>query len=366
MWIKKDHINFAVGPVQISKDIEKIGGEPVPYFRTDEFSALMRENEILFKELVGAGRNARAVFLTGSGTAAMEAAVLGSFTEADKLLVVNGGSFGQRFCEICALHGLRYDVIKLEYGKTLRQEQLYKYAGRGYTGLLVNMGETTTGVLYDIEMIGRFCKENGVFLVVDAVSSFLADQLDMESSGINVVMTGSQKALALPPGVSIVVLDGEACGRVAQIRPKSYYLNLQSALKNGERGQTPYTPAVGILLQLNARLNQIMDNGPEKERALIEKRAMAFRQKISEYHLRMFAETPSNAVTALAPENPEVSARRIFEILKDEYGVIVCPNGGDLAERIFRVGHIGAQTEADYAALFRALEQLVRRGVLHE
>lgn len=364
MRIKKDHINFAVGPVQISEEIGRIGSEPVPYFRTDEFSALMLENEQLFKDLIGAGQDARVVFLTGSGTAAMEAAVVGCFTEEDKLLVINGGSFGQRFCEICKLHGLRYDTVKLEYGKTLHREQLYAYAGQGYSGLLVNMGETTTGVLYDVEMIGQFCKENGIFLVVDAVSSFLADRLDMKEAGIDVVLTGAQKALALPPGISIVALSENACGRISRIRPKSYYLDLQNALKNGERGQTPFTPAVGILIQLNARLNQIMDNGPERERKRIEDRAYVFRQKIPQYHLRLYAETPSNAVTALTPENPEISARKIFEILKDEYGIIVCPNGGDLAERIFRVGHIGAQTEADYAALYQAFDALMKRGIL--
>ena len=105
MDIKKDHINFAVGPVQISEEISRIGADPVPYFRTPDFSALMKENEALLKEFMDAPEDARAVFLTGSGTASMDAVTQNVFTKDDRLLVVAGGSFGHRFCEICEVYG---------------------------------------------------------------------------------------------------------------------------------------------------------------------------------------------------------------------------------------------------------------------
>ena len=104
MDIKKDHINFAVGPVQISEEISRIGADPVPYFRTPDFSALMKENEALLKEFMDAPEDARAVFLTGSGTASMDAVTQNVFTKDDRLLVVAGGSFGHRFCEICEVY----------------------------------------------------------------------------------------------------------------------------------------------------------------------------------------------------------------------------------------------------------------------
>ena len=106
MDIKKDHINFAVGPVQISEEISRIGADPVPYFRTPDFSALMKENEALLKEFMDAPEDARAVFLTGSGTASMDAVTQNVFTKDDRLLVVAGGSFGHRFCEICEVYGI--------------------------------------------------------------------------------------------------------------------------------------------------------------------------------------------------------------------------------------------------------------------
>lgn len=180
MDIKKDHINFAVGPVQISEEISRIGADPVPYFRTPDFSALMKENEALLKEFMDAPEDARAVFLTGSGTASMDAVTQNVFTKDDRLLVVAGGSFGHRFCEICEVYGIPHTAIELRQGHALTPADLAPYAGQGYTGFLVNMHETSTGVLYDMDMISAFCRENGLVLVVDAISAFLADDVSMK------------------------------------------------------------------------------------------------------------------------------------------------------------------------------------------
>lgn len=364
MKIKTDHRNFSVGPVMIEDSIRAMGADLVPYFRTPDFSALMLESETLLKQLMGAPEDARAVFLTGSSTAAMDAVVQNVYTKEDRLLIVNGGSFGQRFCEICDAYSIPYDAIRLEKGKALRSEHLAPYAGKGYTGFLVNMHETSTGVLYDMELISAFCRENNLVLTVDAVSAFLADELNMEKLGAAVVLTGSQKALAVPPGVSMAVLTKEAVERVYANKPACYYLDLKAALKNGERGQTPFTPAVGILLQVNARLNQIAADGIEAERSRIAAIAADFRSRIVKYPFTLVSESPSNAVTSVSPVNPEVSAYDIFTVLKDEYDIIVCPNGGDMARKVFRVGHIGSLTVADNDALFAALDDLMARGIL--
>ncbi len=366
MNIKKDHINFAVGPVQIREDISRMGAEPVPYFRTPEFSALMLENEQLLKKLMGAGEDAKAVFLTGSGTAAMDAVVQNLFTKEDRLLVVDGGGFGHRFCEICQVYGIMHTPIAVEQGYGVTEEQLQAYAGRGYTGLLVNMHETSTGVLYDMDMIGRFCRENGLLLVVDAISAFLADEISMEKMGAAVVLTGSQKALAVPPGISMMVLSPEAVERIQRNTPACYYLDLKAALRNQERGQTPFTPAVGILIQINARLNQIDQDGLETERQKIRTVAEDFRRRIRSYPFTIVSHALSNTVTPLSPNNPKVSAKTIFQTLKDEYNIIICPNGGELADRVFRVGHIGDLTIEDNDALFAALDDLMRRGILFD
>ncbi len=356
-------INFTVGPVQSSELVKKIGGEDVPYFRTPEFSSVMLENEELMKSFAGAGERARTVFITGSGTASMEAAVMNCFSSTDKVLVVNGGSFGDRFVRICEIHGVPYTEIKLPPGKALNAEMLEVYDGQGYTGFLVNIHETSTGVYYDPILISDFCRRNHLFLVVDAISSFLADEFKMEEWGVDVMLTGSQKALACPPGISVIVLSEKALERVCSANVRSLYFDLKDALKNGERGQTPFTPAVGTLLQIHARLKEIQANGgPAAEQARIAALAKDFREGIRNLPLKISSESLSNAVTPLATEH--CSANDIFIRLKDEYGIWVCPNGGELKDRIFRVGHIGHLTKEDNKCLIDALNDLAKRGIL--
>lgn len=362
-------INFAVGPVQMDDEIRKIGSEEIPYFRTPEFSALMKENESMMLRFMKAGEHARSVFLTGSGTAAMEAAVINMFTREDKLLVVNGGSFGARFVKICGIHKIPYEEIRLESGKALTSVHLAPYSGQGFTGFLVNTHETSTGVLYDMELIGRFCRENDIWLVVDAISSFLADDFCMEEWGVDLALTGSQKALALPPGIAAIVMNERAVKRVMEAPAATLYLNLKDYLRDGERGQTPYTPAVGILIQLNRRLGRIAKKGLLKEREQIRELAEDFRQRILGLPFEILSESLSAAETPLCPTGKQAdgrpaSAYRIFEILKDEYGIFVCPNGGELAEKVFRVGHIGHLTIEDNKKLVDALKDMQDRGLL--
>ncbi len=355
-------LNFTVGPVMSSDAICAIGAEQVPYFRTAEFSKLMSENERLIKKFAGATNESKAVFITGSGTASMEAAVMNMLTSEDKALVVNGGSFGERFVEILKLHEIPYTEIKLEPGKALKEEYLKDYEGKGYTAFLVNVHETSTGVHYDIDMISNFCHRNGLFFIADAISSFLADDFNMADLGVDVMITGSQKALACPPGISIIVLSPKAEERVMKSKTKCMYLDLKEALKNQERGQTPFTPAVGILRQIHERLVEINRCGVRKETEKIRNLALDFRNRIKDLPFETFSESMSNAVTPLHPLT--ASAYDIFLILKDEYDIWVCPNGGELKDKVFRVGHLGALSIEDNKKLIAAFKDMKSRGLI--
>lgn len=354
--------NFTVGPVQMSEEICKIGGEQVPYFRTSEFSELMKENEYLMRKFTGADTNARVLFITGSGTASMEAAVMNILTKDDKALVINGGSFGQRFVELCQIHKIPYTEVKLDYGQRLEEERLEKYTNERYTCLIVNAHETSTGVHYDLDMLHKFCEKNRLLFIVDAISSFLADPIDMKKQGIDVLIAGSQKALAVSPGISILVLSDKAVKRIEMNHVQSLYFDLKLALKNGERGQTPFTPAVGILRQIHQSLIMIDEKGVDNEINHVHELAIDFRNRIKDLPVQIFSEEVSNAVTALRTKN--VSAKKIFDVLKDEYGIWVCPNGGELADKVFRVGHIGYLTIEDNIVLIDALKDLMKRKIL--
>lgn len=356
-------LNFTVGPVMSSDAVRAIGGEQVPYFRTSEFSQIMFENEALVKKFAKAAPASRVVFITGSGTAAMEATIMNTFTPDDKLLVINGGSFGERFVQLCQIHHIPYTEITPEFGFDINADMLTPYDQQGYTGFLVNVNETSTGVHYDIELISDFCKRNNLFLVVDAISSFLADPFDMEALGADVMITGSQKALACPPGISIITLSPRGVERVNNHHAGCMYFDLKDALKNGERGQTPFTPAVGILRQINTRLREIdASGGVEAEMNRIKAIADDFRQRVKALPFDFISHAQGNAVTPLHPHN--VSAFDIFTILKDEYNIWICPNGGDMRDRVFRVGHIGALTIEDNTRLINALKDMQQRGLL--
>lgn len=350
-------INFTVGPVQSSDAVRAIGAEQVPYFRTSEFSDVMFENERLIKKFAKASDDSKVVFLTSSGSGAMETAIMNTLTPNDKALVVNGGSFGHRFVELLELHHIPYTEIKLEHGKALKAEHLAPYEGLEYTAFLVNKHETSTGVHYDMNLISDFCKRNQLFLIVDCISTFLADPFDMKDLGADIMITGSQKALACPPGISVMVLSPNAIRRVNNTKCVCQYFDLQIALKNMERGQTPWTPAVGILRQINARLKEVDANGGvEGEIARIGALATYFRDKIKGLPFEIVSESLSNAVTPLHPTT--ASAYDIFLKIKDEYGMWVCPNGGDMKDIVFRVGHIGALTIDDYNKLIAAFKEM--------
>lgn len=356
-------LNFTVGPVMSSPEILAIGGEQVPYFRTPEFSAVMLENERLMKEFVNAPEGSRAVFLTGSGTAAMEATVMGVLTQNDRVLVIDGGSFGHRFVELCELHEIPFKAVHPAEGHPITTEDLKPHENNGYTALLVNIHETSKGVLHDASLLGDFCSRNRMLFIVDAISSFLADPLDMTQCGADIVITGSQKVLACAPGISIVIAGPRALDRIEAGSSKTMYLDLKSALKNGERGQTPFTPAVGILRQINGRLRQIeRDGGLESEIAKTQLQAEDFRKKIASLPFIIPSERMSNAMTPLTPLS--ASAYDIFTELKDNYGIWVCPNGGELRDKLFRVGHFGAQTAADNDTLITALKDLQAKGLI--
>lgn len=352
-------INFTVGPVQSSDAVRAIGAEQIPYFRTTEFSETMLENERLIKKFAHASEESKVVFMTCSGSGGMEAAIMNCLTKKDKALVINGGSFGERFVELLTLHEIPFTEIKLEYGKALKPEHLAEYEGKGYTAFLMQKHETSTGVHYDINLVSEFCKRNDCFLIVDTISTFLCDPFDMTTTGTGQSFLTARNHHSRAPGIAVMILAPSALERINKTKCCCQYLDLKLALKNMERGQTPWTPAVGILRQINVRLKEIDANGgAEAEIARCAGLAKYFRDKLVKYNLpfEIVSESLSNAVTPLHPTTQ--SANEIFLKIKDEYKMWVCPNGGSMKDTIFRVGHIGYLQKEDYDKLIAAFIDL--------
>ena len=161
-------LNFTVGPVMSSEEVLEVGSEQVPYFRTEDFSKLMLEADEMLRGFMNAGEEAKSIYLTASGTGALEATVMNCLTCKDKVIVINGGTFGHRFSDLCNVYGIKHTDIVLDFGEQLTEKHFRNLFMEEYTALLVNIDETSTGQLYDIEIISKFCKKHNLLLIVDA------------------------------------------------------------------------------------------------------------------------------------------------------------------------------------------------------
>lgn len=338
---------FTVGPAQMYPHTIEVRNQVVPYFRTPEFSDVMLENATLLKKCMDAEENAEVIFLTASGSGAMEATVMNCFDEQDKLLVISGGTFGERFEKICKIHKIPYDALKLGHDEELTAEHFLKYDNKGYTGLLVNLHETYTGQLYNIQMIHEFCKRNNLYLVVDAISTFLCDEYHMKKYGIDATIISSQKGLCLAPGMSMVVLSNRMIEeKVKKNQVESIYFDFNDYLVNIKRGQTPFTPAVGVCFELNDMLRYIDKQGVDKRIQEVKDRCDYFRGKIKDLPIHLPPFPLSNAISPIRFEKD--IAMEFFKYLKDEKNIMVNPVGGELGKSSIRVAHIGDLSFADY------------------
>lgn len=206
-------------------------------------------------------------------------------------------------------------------------------------------------------MISEVCEEHRLLLVVDAISAFLADEVNMDKYGIDAVILSSQKALSLAPGLSVVALSERMLERVAVIDPKSIYFDFKDYLKNSERGQTPFTPAVRVIIELEEIVKRFENKGIENMIQETSEIALYFRKRIKEIGLDYPSYPLSNAVTPVI--FPDKNADIVYKKLIDKYGFTVNPSGGDNAKLMFRVSHVGKQSIEDAEELICAIKEIL-------
>lgn len=349
---------FTVGPTEMFPSTLSVAGEQVPYFRNEEFSSVMKECELLMKEFTVASDDSLYITLTASGTAAMEAVVMNCLGENDRVLVIDGGTFGHRFADLCQIHDVPFDSIRLDWGETLTKHHLEEAVSAKHTALLVNAHETSRGQLYDLDMLSSFCREHDLYFIVDAISSFCADEISMRDFSIDALIVSSQKGLALSPGLSFVLLSRRIfeC-RVTRLPVRSMYFDFPEYVANAQRGQTPFTPAVGIVYELLDRLKMIKRSGgirSEINRA--QMLANDFRSRIASIGLDVPSTPLSNSMTPIVMKH---GAREMAKRLKLSYGYVVNPCGGEMADRAIRVSHMGNLTVEDNAGLVEAMSHIL-------
>lgn len=349
---------FTPGPVNIRKEILEIGGMQHPYFRTKYFSQMNLESEEILLDLIDC-KKGRIVPLTASGSGAMDA-VLSNFVDSNSnIMIINAGTFGQRWCDICDFYKIKYYEYKVPFGKNIDLEDLFKVIeSQNISHLLMQATETSSGQSMPVKKIGQFLKDRNVLFVVDAITAFMADEYRMDQFNIDITVLSSQKGFAVPPGFSFLVLNEKAVKSLENYEPKSFYFNVRNYVEDMKRGQTPFSPAITLLAQINAQLKHLREKGVENHLAGINKIAIDFRNKVKSLPFDIISENPSNCITGLRYNGKaDFSAYNLFYYLLDKYEIYVTPVGGKYSETDIRVSHLGDLTEQDNDLLISKIQE---------
>lgn len=305
------------------------------------------------------GTKEEVVLISGSGTAALETAVVNLASEGEEVLVVITGSFGHRFVKICETYKLKTHVIDVPWGEALNPEVVKEYLleNPAIKAVYVTFCETSTGVINPIAEVSKAIHENSnALVVVDGVSCVGAVPTEMDKWGIDVLATGSQKAFMLPPGLAFLSLSERAWKAVEQNEQPRFYLDLQTYRKNMEKDGTPFTPALSIMFGLEQALNLLEAEGLENvyaRHALMKDMVRASMRALN-IPLLTSDESASETVTACQPETFDPEALR--KILKEQFNLSIAGGQQHLSGKIFRIGHMGYCAPADVLQYLSLIE----------
>ena len=347
-----------VFPGNINPRIAAIGAEPFMYMRTDAFSQINKESEQLLLDLIHCS-GGRTIIYTGSGTGAMSAVVENYVSTKKKAFVVDGGSFGHRWFQLCEYYGIPVIDFKVPFAKDIDYEELENTLAKEAPDVfLCQHHETSSGQLFDLQRISDICHRHQVSLVVDVISSFLAEPLDMDALDIDICVSSTQKGLNIPPGLSILFFSPKLDGYT--FNHKGYYWDFDDNFSNLKRGQTPFSPATILYLQLHARLQQLTGEGGEgKNISDVHHRALHFRALCKQYGWAIPAENPSYAITGF--QTKDTTERIIFKGLIDKYDTYIMPGS---IPGFYRVSHMGLQSDEELDQLAAQIHEFESKLVL--
>lgn len=340
-----------VFPGNIDDSIMKIGAQPFIYMRTDAFSQINKESERILLDLIHCS-DGRTIIYTGSGTGAMSAVVENYCTTKKKAFVIDGGSFGHRWFQLCEYYGVPAVDYTVPFGKDIDYSDLEQTVAEELPDVfLCQHHETSSGQLFDLKEISRICHKYDVSLVVDVISTFLAEELNMDDLDIDICVTSTQKGLNIPPGLSVLFLSRRMANY--EFNHRGYYWDFDDNLNNLRRGQTPFSPATILYLQLHARLKQLQEEGGEyKNIEHVRHRAQLFRELCKQYGWRVLAENPSFAITGFQTRDTE--DRKVFKGLIEKYDTYIMPGS---VPGFYRVSHMGLQTDEELELLAKHIDE---------
>ena len=341
------------------------------HHRTAEFRALYTRVLAQLKEFVGSKNDV--IILSSSGTGAMEAAVSNLTSPGDRVLVLTGGKFGERWSALAKAFGCAVDVVSAPYGGTFSLDEVKAALKLETRCVFMQATETSTGVRHCTPGVAKLLKDTGseALLIVDAITGLGTTHLDMDAWGVDVLIGGSQKSVMIPPGLSYLSLSDKAWDRMESTYNPRYYFDLRKERKNAKNGESAYTPAVALIAALGAALDYIAAQAATPEnpagsivegrRKLVENAetiAAMTRAAVLALGMKLFApDAPSSAATAVLPP-AGIDSGVIVKELKSRFGAIITNGQGEMKGQIFRIAHLGFFDYMDTIALIGALEQV--------
>ena len=351
---------FAPGPTPIPPEVLLAMAHPIIHHRTPQFQKLFRG---VLEDLKYVFQTQRPVLvLASSGTGAMEAAASNLLSPGEEVITIRGGKFGERWAEICEVYGVRSVNIDVEWGKAVNPQVVEDTLKDHPQAKAVfwQASETSTGVKHPNQELAQICQKYDVLSVVDGITAIGVFDVPMDAWGLDVVVSGSQKAFMLPPGLAFIALSKKAWARVEEAKCPRYYFDLRKELKSQSKADTAYTPAVSMIMGLRASLDIIKREGLENifaRHALLSK---ATREAMKALGLELLAsESPSEAVTAVKVP-PGIDGGAITKTLRDKYGVTIAGGQSQLKGKIFRISHMGYVSKADMLLVIGMVEVVLK------
>lgn len=358
--MKKNYL-LTPGPTPLPPEVCEALARPIIHHRTPQFQTVLKE---VFEGLKVAFQTKNDCFvLTSSGTGAMEAAVVNLLSWGDQAIVIEGGKFGERWTELCEAYGIKPVVIKVAWGQALDPRILKEHLDKepGVKAVFATLCETSTGVAFDIKALAHVVKDTEAVLVVDAISGLGAIDLKADEWGVDVVVSGSQKGFMLPPGLGFISVSKKAWKLVEVSKCPKYYFDLKVAKKTLDKTDTPWTPAIGIIIALNEALKMMHAEGYENIFARHRKLAEATRAAMKALGLELFApKAASDAVTA-AKVPAGIDGEKLVKVMRDEYGVTIAGGQGEMKGKLVRIAHMGYMSEFDIVLGIACLEKVLKK-----
>ncbi|MDE0010940.1 MAG: alanine--glyoxylate aminotransferase family protein [Candidatus Poribacteria bacterium] len=352
----KKNLLFTPGPTPIPPEALLAMAQPIDYHRSNATAALIKDVLEKLKHVFQTENDV--LFLTSSGTGAMEGAVSNLLSRGEKAIVIRSGKFGERWGEICATYGIEVIPIDVTWGNSVEPDIVASALAEhtDVKAVFATLCETSTGVLHDIEALARLTRIRPTLLVVDAVSALGADDLQMDNWGVDVVVSCSQKGLMTPPGLAFAAVNQRAWDAVERSDLPKYYLDFRKAYESGLEGSVPYTPAVTLLTALQQALNRICAEGIQHTIDRHNRLALATRSAIKALGLPLFAASPANTLTSIRlPEG--IDGKALINLMRDTYGITYAGGQSQLSGKIVRIAHLGWMNENDVIVAISAFER---------